>query len=1064
MTIPNEIKDEKLKEKTETEEELKVPILEESYPLIPPFAYAQIKTDPKTRRTMYHVIEVPLKKKESTVVILIKQKMIENIDVIFGTLEEDKEKMEYLREKIEAIWKKEKIEIDHDESFDKVLYYVSRDFIGFGRLEPLLRDQTIEDISCDGVGIPIYIWHRKYESVPTNLIFRNEEELNGTITKIAQRSGRHISIANPILDASLPDGSRVQLTYGKEVTQRGSTFTIRKFRADPLTITDLLQFNTLNTDMAAYLWYLIENRHSALIAGGIASGKTTLLNTLSMFIRPGLKIVTIEDSVSADSEIWIHRNNKFERIAIGDLVDELFELYGFQNSGGYEVLTENPEDIKVFSMSPDCEVQLTDVSSFIRHRVTKQGIEIVTTSGRRIKVTKDHSLFTLSPEGHIIPIDADSLQIGSRIAVPRFLPFDSYTRTESGVVNLLQHLGELKRFYIEGEPIKRVLWSYQKFLIEEQGLNENTFKWRLRSSVISCEHLDAVLRRGHTFSSEEIALLSLRGRSGGARIPLIISITDRLLEIVGLWIAEGSYDINSILITGKSEEVRDIVHDFGRELGLTPGDHSDGVTLMLNSAILKVVFEKVLELTGHADTKRVPTWIFNLPNAKIAKVLKGLFSGDSYVGKHEIQYASQSIELLKDIQTLLLRFNIQACMPALPYERDKTYRLRISSVPQLDTFRTNIGYFQEYKTRALDAAAARSSSKHDITDTIPLSLDIIEQLKATTDKKFHFSSYENILQASLGRRYLQEIVSYLEDSKPHLTHYSLNAQTATVSELKLTTSVYQSLKDLAHSDLLWDTIKEIRWFKFDNEYVYDLSVPEAENFITENIVAHNTAELNIPHENVISSIARTGLGLEEDGLKRGSVTLFDLLKASLRQRPDFIIVGEIRGQEAYFLFQAMATGHLGMATMHGDSVSSVIHRLESKPMNIPRTMLTSLDTVCVQRKVRYGGVHIRRSIDIQEMVGMDAVTNELLTNKVYTWNAKNDSFDYLGRSVKLEQIAEHSGMTLDDLWHEIDKRKVVLGYMLKKGIRFYQDVASTIRGFYNNPDRMYRKAKRGMGM
>ena len=144
MTIPNEIKEEKLKEKAEAEEELKVPILEESYPLIPPFAYAQIKTDPKTRRTMYHVIEVPLKKKEDTVVNLIKQKMIENIDVIFGTLEEDKEKMEYLREKIETIWKKEKIEIDHDESFEKVLYYVSRDFIGFGRLEPLLRDQKLK--------------------------------------------------------------------------------------------------------------------------------------------------------------------------------------------------------------------------------------------------------------------------------------------------------------------------------------------------------------------------------------------------------------------------------------------------------------------------------------------------------------------------------------------------------------------------------------------------------------------------------------------------------------------------------------------------------------------------------------------------------------------------------------------------------------------------------------------------------------------------------------------------------------------------------------------------------
>ncbi|MCK5588186.1 MAG: type II/IV secretion system ATPase subunit, partial [Candidatus Lokiarchaeota archaeon] len=311
MTLPNEKSKSETVDEEEEKEEVKAPILEESYPLIPPFSYAQIKTDPKTRRTMYHIIEVPLKKKESTAVDLIKEKLIENIDIIFGELEDNEEKMDYLRGKIEDIWKKEKIELDHDKSFEKVFYYISRDFIGFGRLEPVLRDATIEDISCDGVSIPIYIWHRKYESIPTNLIFRDEAELNDIIVKIAQRSGRHISIANPILDASLPDGSRVQLTYGKEITQRGSTFTIRKFRADPLTITDLLQYNTLNTEMAAYLWYIIEHRHSALIAGGIASGKTTLLNCLSMFIRPGLKLVTIEDT----AELNIPHENVISSIA-----------------------------------------------------------------------------------------------------------------------------------------------------------------------------------------------------------------------------------------------------------------------------------------------------------------------------------------------------------------------------------------------------------------------------------------------------------------------------------------------------------------------------------------------------------------------------------------------------------------------------------------------------------------------------------------------------------------------------------------------------------------------------
>jgi flagellar protein FlaI len=170
-----------------------------------------------------------------------------------------------------------------------------------------MKDPLIEDISTDGVNIPLYIWHRVHESMPTNIIFKNPAELNSFVVRLAYLSGKNVSIASPILDSSLPDGSRIQITYGKEITRRGSTFTIRRFRADPLTISDLIKFNTLSSQMAAYLWYLIENRASVMVAGGVACGKTTTLNSLSIFIKPEMKIVSVEDTqeINLPHENWI---------------------------------------------------------------------------------------------------------------------------------------------------------------------------------------------------------------------------------------------------------------------------------------------------------------------------------------------------------------------------------------------------------------------------------------------------------------------------------------------------------------------------------------------------------------------------------------------------------------------------------------------------------------------------------------------------------------------------------------------------------------------------------------
>lgn len=278
----------------------------EAYLIQEPYVYAAIIKDPETQKTRYEIIEPTLQKEEEKQLKELKSLLMEEIDVNLKEIETKKKAEDYLRKKTNEIIRKYRIKIA-PEAIDKLAYYVIRDFIGYGKIDPLMKDHLIEDISADGVNIPIYVWHRMYESIPTNIIFKEESELDSFIVRMAYLSGKNISIASPILDASLPDGSRVQLTYGKEVTKRGSTFTIRRFRVDPLTISDLIALGTISSETAAYLWYIIENRASVLVAGGVASGKTTMLNCLSMFIKPEMKIVSVEDTqeLNLPHENWI---------------------------------------------------------------------------------------------------------------------------------------------------------------------------------------------------------------------------------------------------------------------------------------------------------------------------------------------------------------------------------------------------------------------------------------------------------------------------------------------------------------------------------------------------------------------------------------------------------------------------------------------------------------------------------------------------------------------------------------------------------------------------------------
>ncbi|MEM0354456.1 MAG: type II/IV secretion system ATPase subunit, partial [Thermoplasmata archaeon] len=190
---------------------------------------------------------------------------------------------------------------------ERIFYYLKRDFIKYQKIDPLINDEYIEDISCDGVNVPIYVYHRTYGSIKTNIIFADDSELNSFIVYIAQKCMKQISVSDPILDGTTPEGHRVQATYSREVTTRGGTFTIRRFKEKPFTPTDLIKFGTASPEMIAYLWLGVELGESMIVVGGPASGKTSTLNAIAIFIPPAAKIVSIEDTreINLPHQNWI---------------------------------------------------------------------------------------------------------------------------------------------------------------------------------------------------------------------------------------------------------------------------------------------------------------------------------------------------------------------------------------------------------------------------------------------------------------------------------------------------------------------------------------------------------------------------------------------------------------------------------------------------------------------------------------------------------------------------------------------------------------------------------------
>ncbi len=264
----------------------------ERYWVNEPYAFVVILFDQEKNSYLYYVVEPELSEFEEVFLKEIKDRLKDIL--LFEEIKSEDDKDKILTSRVKKLVRDYAINVT-PLTTEKILYYTRRDFIRFGKIDPIMHDNTIEDVSANGFDIPVYLYHKKYTNLPTNIIF-TQNELDSYVIRLAQRCGKHISIAEPMIDATMPDGSRIQMTLGTAVTTHGATFTIRKFSEIPITPVDLISWNTFSAEEMAYLWLCIENNKSLIYAGGTASGKTSSLNAVSLFIPWQAKIISLEDT------------------------------------------------------------------------------------------------------------------------------------------------------------------------------------------------------------------------------------------------------------------------------------------------------------------------------------------------------------------------------------------------------------------------------------------------------------------------------------------------------------------------------------------------------------------------------------------------------------------------------------------------------------------------------------------------------------------------------------------------------------------------------------------------
>lgn len=691
-------------------------------------SYATIKWNEETQELIYSVHEPELNDEEKALLEEIKDILKEKLNVDFTKIR-GAQAYNYIITEFNKIVKKIGIKLTMEQQL-KFNYYVYRDFIGLEKLEPLMHDPNIEDISCVGYGIPIFVYHRDplFNQIATNVMFKSKNALDSFVLKLAQKCGKSLTLAEPLMDGALPDGSRVQATYGvKEIARRGSNFTIRKFTDRPMTPVDLIRLQTIDADTLAYLWLVIENNMSCLVSGATATGKTTFLNAISLFIKPEFKIVSIEDTAELrlPHPNWIAAvaRRGFGGQAYGEIT--MYDLLksGLRQRPDYMIVGEvRGEEATVMfqgmaSIKGDEELFLIDeknnpifipikelknpkkhkshcinsghnkilpVNAWTEHTV-QELYEITTSKGRTVTVSPNHSLLTYKKE--IIPLFANQARVGDKIIIPKNLPCDYNDKTHLDLTEL-ENVRVLASNQIR-KAVEKIGFENANKLCKIKSIND--YYSKNNTSALKYEKFKKLMNKAGMKIDKKTLKVKFDKRS--KTLPALLPITKELLRLIGYYISEGSLNTakknNSISLYNKDKKVlidmKNCLSKYSKNIieRITKG-YGIATELQISN---KVLYELLKQLCNHkAGKKTIPSFIHGLNKNKISEFLTALYTGDGSIRRKDITYYTKSKKLAGRLTLLLNVYGIVARIK----QRRGLYEVNFSKARDMKEFLKHI--------------------------------------------------------------------------------------------------------------------------------------------------------------------------------------------------------------------------------------------------------------------------------------------------------------------------------------------------------------------------------------
>jgi flagellar protein FlaI len=910
---------------------------------------------------------------------------------------------------------------------------IVQQMIGYGKLDPLVRDDNLEEIMVIGTGRPVYVWHRRFNMCKTNITFPEEKEILNIIERIAREVGRRIDQQSPLLDARLPDGSRVNATI-PPISLDGPTITIRKFKKDPLTIIDLIKYGTLNSEIAALFWVFVDGLGvkpaNVLVAGGTGSGKTTMLNSLGMFIPPSERVITIEDTAELQLPVehWIRLETRPPNLeGKGEVtMDDLVK----------NTLRMRPDRIIVGEVrGPEARTMFTAMNT--GHNGALYDFSVIQLSDGRFVLIGDllEELFRKYSDRIETYKDLEyvTLDEGDRFEVVSVGPD---LRAGKHVVSRVW-----RRKVREGEKLIRVrtrtgneviLTKTHPFFVFSNGdvVRKEAEKLRPGDRV-------AVMRKPPR-PPQRRAIIDPKVYAG---------ISDHYLVPNGKGLVKVPNDgippeMAQYLISINSKPVklvREVNEGLSYAVGVLLGDghvSSDGYYISAtfdDESYMKAFTSAISEFLPESEpqVKRKPAYTvvtygsrpfaeflhraFGIPKGRkesldvpdlvlsndelLRHFIAGLFDADAYVDEKgpAIVLKTRSENLARKVWYALQRLGIMSTVSRVRnrgYKEGVMFRVTVRGVENLVRFHRSIPLMHSRKKLKLEELIKQHRPHRGTrTDRVPAP-SMLGELRRRLN--LTVPELSKLASSYAGEKVSESLIRHVEKGRVREIRRSALRGIALalqrVAEDVNDDEAWVQAKRLgliAEGDVYWDevvSVEEVEPKELGIEYLYDLTVEDDHNYVANGILVSNC-----------------------------------------------------------------------MGTIHANSARETIVRLESPPMSVPRIMIPALDIIIMQVRFhsRRKGT-IRRVTEIAEVSGIEGESIQL--NKLYKYDPAKDELVPTGvPSRTINNLAHHTGMSIKEIELEIEKRKVVLEWMIENGIRSIDEVGYYIRQFYIDEEGLMKK-------